>query len=75
MKDETELTYGEHLEGCKKTYSKEIYSILRNISLNSGDIENDILTNKFFERKDIAEEKLIILNKLTNQIINKLNYN
>ena len=73
MRDEIELTYAEHLNGHKKTYIKEINEVLRNINLNIGDIEKDILTNQFFERKDISETKLVLLNKLTNQIINKLN--
>ena len=73
MNDETELTYAEHLEGHKKTYIKEINEILRNVELNIGDIEKDILTNQFFERKDISETKLSLLNKLTVHINNKLN--
>lgn len=42
----------------KMDIEEKLYSILRNIKLNVGDINNsNLLTNLFFERDDISEER------------------
>lgn len=76
MKYEEELTYQEFKESkiklLKKEYSEFIYQILRNIDLNIGDIENDILTDNFFQRKDILENKKLLLKNKTDIFLGEI---
>ena len=73
MFEEKELTYGEVIEArtrlLMEQYEIVTTEILRNIKLNIGDIEKDILTKQFFERKDVGNEKIRILMELNYNLI------
>lgn len=67
--EEKELTYGEFAEVKKKHFIDLQYGVLRNIELKIGDIKNDILSNDFFNRKDISDMKKECLKNSQKNII------
>lgn len=51
---------------------KELFNAIRLISLNKGDLsEEDFLTEQFFNRTDISQQKKEALLKLNNELKNK----
>jgi hypothetical protein len=51
-----------------KAYDNLVTDILRNISLNQNDFHNGILTEDFFDRDDVAENKKEQLKNLTKML-------
>ena len=49
---------------------KQKDNILRNIILRSCDLHNELLTDEFFKRTDISEDKKEILKSIQNNIVN-----
>lgn len=76
--NENELTYSEviqqRISKAIAGYKNEVEPIIRNIKLNTGDIENDILQDQFFNRTDISKDKIDILLQLTVTLNDKLKY-
>jgi len=70
MIEEEDLRYGEVIKARRKTtilkYNEKIHFILRNIILKEEDLDKEgILTNDFFNRTDINEQKLELLQQAT----------
>jgi len=53
----------------KEEYDIAVTNLTRNIELFQKDLENGVLTNKFFKRKDISEHKKAVLQDLNNRLI------
>jgi hypothetical protein len=74
--DNGELTYGEVIEARKATikdeYTAEIEGYLRNVEVSGEDYSNGLLSDTFFERKDIPKKVSSILEEITNNTKIKL---
>jgi hypothetical protein len=74
--DNGELTYAEVLEARKTTikdeYTAEVEGYLRNVEVSSEDYSNGLLSDTFFERKDIPKNISSILAEITSKTKIKL---